>query len=266
MNPFFTIVVPTYNAASHISICLDSIVNQSLSDFEVLVQDGLSTDETVNIVKDYSDRFSFISLQSDNDQGVYDAMNRAIVKASGKYLLFLGSDDRLFDNNVLSNIHKEIANFDFPDFVYGNVLWGNDNYVYSGEFDLCKLYDRNICHQSVFYHRKIFTLIGTFDLSYPVFADWILNFQCFSNKAVRILYANIIVSVFALGGLSTKQSDLLSENKKLIFPKIARTAEKTDFYKLKVYLADVSSFTGIIEYLYFKALYFFSWLIKKIFP
>src|SRR5690606_21769007 len=73
--PYFSIIVPTYQAEATISTCLKSILAQDFVDFEVIIQDGLSTDQTVSLVKQHNDPRIRLFIEKDN--GVYDAMNRA---------------------------------------------------------------------------------------------------------------------------------------------------------------------------------------------
>ena len=86
-----SIIIPTFNSANTLRRALDSIIGQTLNDLEVLIMDGVSTDQTLDIAKTYND--NRIRIFSEPDNGVYDAMNKGIDKASGEWLYFLGSDD-----------------------------------------------------------------------------------------------------------------------------------------------------------------------------
>src|ERR1700761_7508109 len=102
MSYLFSIIVPTYNSGATLRRCLESLAVQTFTDFEVLVMDGVSTDDTLRITEEMSSEFQGrLRLTSEPDKGVYDAMNKGILGARGKWLLFLGSDDRLNDDLVL---------------------------------------------------------------------------------------------------------------------------------------------------------------------
>src|SRR5579862_9848283 len=101
--PMLSIIIATFNSSKTIGRCLDSIKNQTFTDFEIVIQDGLSTDATLEIVREFQQGNSriVVRIESAKDRGVYDAMNRAVSKVRGTWLYFLGSDDELNDENVL---------------------------------------------------------------------------------------------------------------------------------------------------------------------
>ena len=100
--PKVSIIIPTCNSAKTLSRCLDSVISQSFTDWEVLMKDGVSNDDTIIIASSYQD--SRIRIYSEPDKGIYDAMNKGIDKAQGEWLYFLGSDDWLLNNCVLEEI------------------------------------------------------------------------------------------------------------------------------------------------------------------
>ena len=95
----YSIIVPTFNSAHTLKRCLDSILSQTFKNFEIIIADGLSTDSTLMTAESMRDER--INIFSEKDYGVYDAMNNAVERAQGKWILFLGSDDFLFDDFVL---------------------------------------------------------------------------------------------------------------------------------------------------------------------
>lgn len=192
--PFFSIIIPTYNSEKSIGHCLDSILNQTYTDFEVLLMDGLSTDSTLKITSNYND--PRIKIFSESDDGVYDAMNKSIVKASGEWLYFIGSDDVLYDDNVLYDLNKFADTCD-ADFVYGNVIMAKENNIYDGVFDINKLYTRrNICHQAIFYKKILFHTIGKYNLEYRIWADWDLNIRSFSHPLIKTIFIDRIICIY----------------------------------------------------------------------
>lgn len=102
--PFFTIITSTYNAASTLPRLLDSLASQTCRDFNWIVQDGASSDATMQIVEQYRDRLPEILAESSKDNGIYDAWNKAINRWNnnlGKWVLFLGADDKLCSDDTL---------------------------------------------------------------------------------------------------------------------------------------------------------------------
>jgi len=192
--PFFSIIVPTYNSSSTVLDCIESVLNQSFIDFEILLIDGQSKDDTINKVEQLID--TRICILSEKDKGAYDAMNKGIDLARGEYLFFLGSDDRFFNRDVLSLIYKNIKEYE-SDIIYGNVVLLSNNGIYDGEFDRVKLSnEKNICHQSVFYHKNVFKRLGKYNLDFPIYADWDFNIRCFSTPDLQIKYIDVCIAYY----------------------------------------------------------------------
>jgi glycosyltransferase involved in cell wall biosynthesis len=201
--PFFSIIIPTYNSQRTINRCLDSISCQEFKDFEVLIMDGFSVDDTLKIAGSYND--PRIKIYSENDKGIYDAMNKGIKLVLGQWLYFLGSDDELYDKDVLQKVSKEIKNENY-DFVYGNIFSMYSKVIYDGEFTKRKLLtERNICHQAIFYKRDIFDKLGDYNLEYKIWADWDFNIRCFSCTKIKIKYIDLLIAKFNdFDGISSK--------------------------------------------------------------
>ena len=205
MAPFFTIIIPTYNSENNLNHLFKSIFSQTFENFEVLIIDGDSKDSTISLSQSYND--NRIKIHSEPDKGVYDAMNKGIKLAKGEWLYFIGSDDFLYNDNVLENVAKKLKRTNRNVF-YGNVLikgntgWAKDGQIYNGKFSFQKLLKSNICHQSMFYRSTFIKDNQLFyDLNYPVCADWDFNIKC--RELTKFLYDETIVAVFNAGGMST---------------------------------------------------------------
>lgn len=204
-NPTFSIIIPSYNQASTIRATLDSVLGQTYAQREVLVIDGGSTDTTPAILDDYADQLAYALCEP--DQGIYDAMNKGIARATGDYLLFLGTDDRLHDEQVLADLAEGIRTHQQPDILYGDALLDPSGRIYDGAFPWTKLFFRNLCHQAMCYRRKVFERFGTYDLCYPIKADYAFNLRCFGHPAIRPVYWPRRVVVFNQSGVSGRQDD-----------------------------------------------------------
>src|ERR1035441_6988489 len=106
-----SIVIPTFNSGATIEHCLTSIACQTFSDCEIIIQDGGSTDNTIDLVRDWEKANAGVDvkLRQEKDTGIYDAMNKAVLRASGEWLYFLGSDDELHDPHVLERVLRSQA-------------------------------------------------------------------------------------------------------------------------------------------------------------
>ena len=207
--PFFSIIIPTYNSAHTISVCLDSIMKQNFKDFEVVIVDGVSTDDTITIVQSYQHEDFKITYSSEKDQGIYDAMNKGIRIAKGEWLYFMGSDDKLFSTEVLQKIAEAFKEDDHLDVIYGNIFSKRFNGIYDGEFTNNKILSQNICHQAIFFSSTIFKSVGNFDVKFRSHADWDHNFRWFFSKKIKKKFINLVIADYADGGFSTVYADLL---------------------------------------------------------
>ena len=121
-KPLISIIIPTFNSEVTLDIALESIINQTYDNLEILILDGLSTDKTIEISKEYQNKFSELRIFSEKDKGIYDAMNKGINYAKGEWLYFMGSDDSLFESTTLEQFTGLIGIEDI-DVVYGNVFF-----------------------------------------------------------------------------------------------------------------------------------------------
>jgi glycosyltransferase involved in cell wall biosynthesis len=206
--PLISIIIPAFNAEETILTAVKSILGQAFPDFEIILVDGLSSDNTVKIIEELKD--SRVKIFSEKDKGTYDAMNKGIRYAKGEWLYFIGGDDYLYDSNVLETLSKKLKKTK-EHVLYGNVLikgdtgWATDGQIYNGEYSFQKLLKSNICHQSMFYRRS-FILQNRlqYDLQYPISADWDFNIAC--RSLTKFHYVKDIVAVFNAGGISTGKS------------------------------------------------------------
>ncbi|MEG6548837.1 glycosyltransferase [Desulfocurvibacter africanus] len=102
MPPLFSIITATFNAAKSFPVLLDSLAAQTCCDFELVVQDGGSSDDTLAVVESYAARLPAVAILSEPDSGIYDAWNRAVSRARGEWLIFLGADDYLMEPGTLT--------------------------------------------------------------------------------------------------------------------------------------------------------------------
>jgi glycosyltransferase involved in cell wall biosynthesis len=210
MTPFFSIIIATYNCADKLPNAIASILLQLFQEYEIIILDGLSTDNTVEIANKFDDRR--VVVLSEKDLGVYDAMNKGILKSRGEWIYFLGADDNLYNEQVLQTISNETKSHLAP-VIYGNVNmrgdspWAKNGEIYAGRFNLKKLLTQNICQQAIFYKREVFNKIGLFDIRYEVAADWDFNLRCFASMDFH--YIDVVIATFSSGGLSSTIEDTL---------------------------------------------------------
>jgi glycosyltransferase involved in cell wall biosynthesis len=218
MSICFSIIIPTFNSANTIQNCISSIINQSFFNFEILIIDGKSSDNTIKIINSFF--HSRIQIICEKDKGVYDAMNKGLKLAKGEWVLFLGSDDMLYDNKVLEDVYSHITKNKINSVIYGNVVfngnapsWARGSELYDGQFNTSKIISQNICHQSIFYNLSFIRKNKIkYNIRYPVCSDWDFNLKLWFKT--DFFYIDRIISIFASDGISSNINDqLFNKNK-----------------------------------------------------
>jgi len=218
-----SIITINKNNSEGLKKTIESVFKQDWNDFEFIVIDGSSTDSSIEVIKLYSDQLSYWVSEPDN--GIYNAMNKGILKASGEYCLFLNSGDWLLDN-----VLKEVFNYNFhEDIFYGNVILKCDSKedqinIGCGKSDLTfyDFYNGTIMHQSAFIKRYLFDIFGLYDESYSIISDWVFFIKAIIFGGATCHYENINISYFDTNGIGTvlsqKHLDERSKVLKSLFP------------------------------------------------
>ncbi|WP_345949395.1 glycosyltransferase family 2 protein [Mucilaginibacter sp. PAMB04274] len=196
--PLVSIIIATYNAATHLPGCLDSITAQAYPAIEVIIVDGGSTDDTIAVLQQYN---AYINRWvSEPDKGIYDALNKGAGLATGKWLYFLGADDRLLTG--FSAMAQQLKDEDT--IYYGNTK--AEGPLFTGEFSAYRLAKYCINHQSIFYPAKVFQKYQ-YSLKYRIYADYALNLQVWGDKSIKKQYVDIPVAWYNLTGFSAVAND-----------------------------------------------------------
>ncbi|MGI6856913.1 glycosyltransferase [Mesorhizobium sp. 1B3] len=209
-----SVVTVTLNVRDSLRLTMESVAQQSFPNMEHVVIDGGSSDGTQAIAKEYPLGY-FVSEQ---DNGVYDAMDKGAKAATGDVVIFLNAGDTFFDKNTVSEVARFFEECD-ADIVFGNILpvyLGPDDSHDHGAFtagkivDLSYMRDRfqlreeSIHHQATFYRRHIFDN-NTYACIEPVATgEYNLLLSAAINNGAKIRYISRTISRFVLGGISTK--------------------------------------------------------------
>lgn len=197
-----SVIIPTYNPNEKlIDTTLKSILSQSFRDYEILIVDNNTiSEEFKNKILNLDSR---ISVYSEPDKGVYDAMNKGVLKAKGEWLYFLGDTDFMDNDFVFEKATSQISSEEY-DFVYGDTIESETKIRTGGETTREELFlDKNICHQGILYNKRIFQRLGLYNLDFKVLSDWDLNLRCFSTPDIRTKYLDLVFAHNdSTGGLS----------------------------------------------------------------
>jgi glycosyltransferase involved in cell wall biosynthesis len=200
-----TIITPVFNEP-RIRQTLESIRSQrDIPDLETIVVDGGSTDETPAIIDEYSDWID--TLISEPDDGVYDAMNKGIKRATGDIVGILNADDRYNDPNVLQRV-VETFQKSGADLCYGDLVYVDDSddvvrYWKSGSYSPKRFYLGWMPpHPTVFVRQDVYEQYGTFDLEFPIAADYEFLLRVLLNEDISTAYIDQVLVRMATGGQS----------------------------------------------------------------
>jgi glycosyltransferase involved in cell wall biosynthesis len=202
-----SIITINKNNKNGLNKTIESVIIQNFKNFEFIVIDGDSEDGSGLILDKYKSNID-ITI-SEQDSGIYDAMNKGLAKAKGEYILFLNSGDMLYAPNVLQELFNEISG---EDYFYGNVALMNDaqeiKILPSAEtIYFADRYQHNLPMQPVFFaKKKLLQQFGGFDEQYKIIADVALIAKICSSNA-KYKFINIPVTLFDTSGISSQQKN-----------------------------------------------------------
>ena len=206
LQPKFSIITVTYNASLLMGATLESVLSQTYTNYEYILVDGGSTDDTVAVAK--ASGIEFAHIVSERDNGIYDAMNKGMALATGDYLCFLNAGDAFFTPDTLQTIVDAIADeTELPDVLYGETaeVDAQRNFVRMRRLQAPKELTwhsfRNgmlVCHQAFYARREIAPM---YDLRYRLSSDvdWCIKVMKRSKKMVNV---NAVVVNYLQNGLS----------------------------------------------------------------
>lgn len=205
-----SIITVCYNAESCIEKAIQSVIGQTYKNFEYIVIDGQSTDQTLAIVNKYKGNIS--KIISEKDSGVFDAMNKGVNHSTGDIIYFLNSDDYFYDSNILEKIGQEFLKSPSTDILNGKVVVdvNTKNHDISAFVAPCKtkkdLLAHGLCHQRVFAKRHLFEKYGLFNTEYKICADFDWLTKVF-NSPVEINFVDYFIAHFYPYGFSHKEGN-----------------------------------------------------------
>jgi len=195
--PKLSIITVNLNNAEGLEKTIESVINQTFINYEYIIIDGFSTDSSVEIIKKYENKIT--NWISEKDSGIYNGMNKGILKANGEYCLFLNSGDWLINGNVLTQILSKIEK---PDIIYCNIKTEIGNVEFPGNLTFDFLFHNAICHQSMIINTNLFNEIGLYNETFKIVSDW--EFTCIAfllNK--KFIKVNSTLSYYDIKGVSS---------------------------------------------------------------
>ena len=217
-----TIITINYNNAPGLQKTMESVFSQTSKEFEYIIVDGGSTDNSVETIQQFNDltiqQFQYIS---EPDNGIYHAMNKGIRMAQGEYVQFLNSGDCLASPTVVEGMLHTVksvcnkpSNREGVDILYGNMLKPYKGRIlrdcgFAGRTPtMLDFYTGTLNHSPAYIRRSLFDTYGMYDETLRIVSDWKWYLQVIALGSVVPVYADVDVTVFDMGGISSVNSGL----------------------------------------------------------
>ena len=205
----FSVIVVALNPGEKLKQTIDSILAQAYSNYEIIVKDGKSKDGSVENIKQEYPEESRIKVYVETDKSIYDAMNQALKRVSGDYILFLNCGDTFFNNKVLLQTAEKIKESnEKPSIFYGNTFCEQTNVIVHSATKITGFTCyRNIpCHQSCFYGAELFADRG-YKTKYQIRADYEHFLWCYYKVHANMIYMDNIIAAYEGGGYSESKEN-----------------------------------------------------------
>lgn len=206
-TPLISVITVTFNSAEQLKNTLLSLRAQIDADFEHIIIDGASTDDTAHVIAELSLEGS--TIVSEPDEGIYDAMNKGRALARGQYLLYLNAGDRLHASSTLSHICRAIFENDYPGIVYGqtDIVDDDGNYLAPRHLTApeCLTFESFkrgmvVCHQSFVANHKI---ASDYNISMKFSADYDWCIRCL-KRSWKNVYLDEVITDYLMEGATTR--------------------------------------------------------------
>lgn len=200
--PRLSIIVATWNAARTFERCLDSIIGQDFTDWELLVADGASTDCTVELIRKYEPNIAW--WKSEKDGGIYDAWNQALAYARGEHVCFIGADDAWADKSALTHLYTAMGAEQYDLVTSRGLIFDpatGKELIFGSAWDYQRIGRRMVvCHPGLLQRRSLFEQYGFFDTRYRIAGD--LDFLLRLPPSLRTLHVEATTVRIEAAGVS----------------------------------------------------------------
>ena len=215
--PTFSVITVCYNEHKNIKRTLDSVVQQTCTDYELIVVDGGSTDGTTDIIRQYADHIAWWC--SEPDGGTYNAMNKGVEHAKGEYVIFMNAGDWFYGKNVLETVKSAGLK---TDVIEGYVIRSdNGKRVRDKYTDIyAHIFADTLSHQGTFVRHNLL-LSHPFDEKYKIVADWKLWIEILIIERCSYAFINTNIAYNDMTGLSSDPSKVREEREQVyqeLFP------------------------------------------------
>lgn len=230
-KPLITVVTVVYNGEAHLKQTIQSVIDQSYDNVEYIIVDGGSTDGTLDIIRRYEGQIDYWVSEVDN--GLYYAMNKSVILATGKWINFMNAGDSFYDTNVLASLF-DATGFGDASVVYGDVMKKyNQQYQILRKNKPLELFYQELpfSHQAAFV-KTVLLKRYPFDTQYRLSADYDLFFNLY-HRGLVFVHLPRIVATFDMFGVSSNYAKLFLDKKQVSFQ---YQPEKASYFNNVTYL------------------------------
>ncbi len=267
-----SIITINYNDATGLQKTLNSTFTQSCTDFEHVIVDGASPDNSVAVIEKYATEASAKGIKviwiSEKDKGIYNAMNKGIKMASGEYCEFLNSGDMLASNDVVKTMYDYLEKNEYPDIMYGNmrkVLPNgkilHDSCYATHDVTLNMFYKGCLNHSPAYIRRSLFEKYGLYDETLKICSDWKFYMQSIVLGKAQVKYVNYLVTIFDMNGISETRKDILNEERDRLLQELVPAGILKDYHK---YHFPMSQYDRLKRYRIWPIVYFVERVLFKL--
>lgn len=242
-----SIITINRNNASGLEKTMLSVASQTFKEFEYIVVDGASTDNSVEVIKQlalqFGERLKWIS---EPDKGIYNAMNKGIRMASGEYIQILNSADCLASNDVVERMLAELERHNNPSILYGNMIKCfpdghrfTDKCFAGQEITMLGMYTGTLNHSPAYIQRDLFERYGYYDENLKIVSDWRWYLQAIILGDEKPQYADLDVVLFDMTGISenVESKEKIKHERKSVLDELVPQSFLTDY---ELYANDIN--------------------------
>ncbi len=218
-----SIITINRNNATGLEKTLQSVATQTFQEFEYIVIDGVSTDDSIDVIKAHESDFAHLKWVSESDSGIYNAMNKGIRMASGDYIQILNSADCLASEKVTERMLVALEKACNPSILYGNMVKcfpdGHrmvDKSFAGQEITMLGMYTGTLNHDPAYIRRDLFEKYGLYDENLKIVSDWKWYLQAIVLGDEKPKYVDINVTLFDMTGISETNEELNQTERKQV--------------------------------------------------
>lgn len=233
-----SIVTINRNNAAGLEKTLQSVASQTCKEFEYIVIDGASTDESVEVIKRYESQFAHLKWVSEPDKGIYNAMNKGIRMATGDFIQILNSADCLATPEVTGKMLAELERQGEPSILYGNMVKcfpdGRkmvDKCFAGQEITMLGMFTGTLNHDPAYIRRELFEKYGYYDETLKIVSDWKWYLQAIILGGEKPQYVDMNVTLFDMTGISETNKELDKVERKQVLGQLFPKAILADYEK-----------------------------------